>query len=607
MGARLAIADSQLVSESMHLDLAPKIIVDLFAGGGGTSTGIEMGLGISPHVAINHNDDALSMHRMNHPTTRHYIADVFEVCPKGVVKFFGNRPIAALHASPDCTHHSQAANGQPRDEKIRALSWVVVRWAGQVRPDFISVENVKQLTLWGPLVAKRDPMTGRVLKTDGTVAAPGEVVPRNQQYLVPDKKKAGRTWRRFVSSLEGMGYKVEWRRLVAADYDTGTTRERLFLIARCDGKPIVWPEATNAKEAVDGKKTWVGAAESIDWSIECPSIFTRKRPLAGPTLKRIARGMDRFVLSSDDPYIVPTAPNDGSDLVAGHISTFRSNTDGQDLKAPLKTITAGGKPKRDSTGNPFSLCTASLIQAAHGDGQPGRAQRWGKGCRDVRDPIGAVTGSGGHALAVATMVQTGYGEREGQASRCLDIRKPLGTAVAGGVKHALAIAYLMQANGGFCTTSGHDLREPMSTITNTGSQQQLICTSLVDYQLTQRHLHQALQVAMFLVDYSPDEGRWLSIKQRRNALTVHECLELVTVVIKGTAYVMVDIGLRMLVPQELYRAQGFPANYIIDHGHDGRVFTRSKQVRMVGNSVPPKLAAAIYRANLSELAVRRTA
>ena len=692
------------------LDLTPEIIVDLFAGGGGASTGIEKALGFPPHVAVNHNPVALSMHRMNHPFTRHHIADVFEVDPRAVVHFMGNRPIAALHASPDCTHHSQAASGQPRNKKIRALPWVVVRWAGQVRPRMITLENVKQILKWGPLIAKRCQKTGRVIKKDGkTVAVPGERVPVQDQFLIPNPKKLGQTWRHFTATLERIGYKVETQIRVAADRGVPTTRERLYMVGRCDGQPIVWNPPSHAKNPGKGQKPWRTAAECMDWGIPCPSIFTRKKPLAPATLRRIARGIKKYVLDSASPFIVP-------------IAHFNGSTPVQSIDEPLRTITAHPKggtfamvaptivPATHQGGDrvhgidePLRTITAAhrgelmmsapvMVQAAHGDGKPGRAQRWGPGCKAIDAPLGTITGSGGHAIAAAALVQTGYSERNGQLPRSLDIEQPLGTVVGTG-KHALASAYLMQANGGFNITPGHDVRDPMSTITNTGSQQQVVaaelcaahepipmaedglsdhetiaafmssyytddsdrCRSmgspvptvttanrvgvvaahlahlrgncdardlrdplqtisangqhhaLVEYTLSPEVEAGALRVAAFLLEYYSEGGQWSDLRGPVNTITTRDRLALVTVVIKGTPYVVVDIGLRMLSAAELYLAQGFPDDYVIDRGHDGRRFTKDEQVRMVGNSVPPQEIEDIYRANLGELALGRAA
>lgn len=546
----------------MQLDLHDKLIVDLFAGGGGMSTAFERAFGRGPDIAVNHDDDALSMHRVNHPQTRHFVADVYEVCPVAVTQ---GRQVGWLHGSPDCTHHSQAAGGQPRSKKIRGLGWVLPRWAGQVRPDVISMENVKQMLKWGPLVAKRDPATGRCLKrtTDAkgkTVWLPaekGERVPVQEQYLIPDKKREGQTWRRFVATFEALGYRCGYRVRCAADAGGHTTRTRLFFIARRDGAPIVFPDPKYFKAPAKGQKRWKAAAECIDFSIPCRSIFERERPLAEATLKRIAMGIRKFVLESPRPFIVNMAHGE--------------------RVAPV------------------------MIQAAHGDGKPDGVKRWGNGCRDVAQPIGTITASGGHAVAAAVLVQTGYGERDGQAPRVLDVEQPLGTVVGTG-KHALAAAYLMQANGGFNTTLGHAADEPFSTVTNSGSQQQLIAATLSPIEEAG-----ATQVAAFLMRYYGQGGQWSELADPMTTITTKDRMGLVTVSIAGTPYVIVDVGLRMLAPRELYRAQDFPESYIIDRGHDGRRFSRAAQVRMVGNSVNPVDAADFLVMNAPWLAVRRAA
>ncbi len=281
-----------------------EIIVDFFCGGGGAGTGLEMGLGRPVAVAKNHSAAAISMHTANHPTARHFTTDVFDGDPDAEC---AGRPVGWFHMSPDCTHHSQAAGGQPRKREIRNLSWIGLKWAGKKRPRVISLENVKQILQWGPLIAKRCKATGRVMKVDGTVAAQGERVPVHQQFLVPDPKRKGQTWHRFVQLLQGMGYQVEWQVGRACDYGAPTSRERLFMIARCDGHPIVWPAPTHAKAPAKGQKKWRSAAECIDWSIPCPSIFERKKPLAAATLRRVAKGMRKFVLDAADPFIVPIA------------------------------------------------------------------------------------------------------------------------------------------------------------------------------------------------------------------------------------------------------------------------------------------------------------
>ncbi len=665
-----------MLTPQLVLGLTNKIVVDIFAGGGGWSTAYEQATGQHVHIAINHNPDALSMHEVNHPQARHYIADVWEVCPRQATD---GMPVGWLHLSPDCTDHSQAKGGQPRRKNIRALAWVTVRWAGTVRPDIISLENVVQILKWGRLIAKRDPATRRVVKLDGTVAAPGERVPVEQQYLVPDPKQQGKHWHRLVAILRGMGYAVEWRELNAADYGAGTTRTRLFMMARRDGLPITWPQATHHKKPAKGQRGWRPAADGIDWSIEGKTIFGRKKPLADATMRRIARGLKRYVLDSADPFIVPIAnwSRDGS----------------HSAQQPISTITAkprGGAPVLAGVG-----------------GRAGQSEP-----RPASEPHYTITRKGDSAIIAPVLIQAGYGEREGQAPRSLDLQQPLGTVTAGGIKHALASGYLVQAghgegkpgarrwsygcndpadpvgtltasnggfsaatafmvqaNGGYNATPAHDVRRAASTITNSGSQQQLITAhlttlrrhstgtdasepvagiaargqhhglvaahltamsqnvigsdmrepaqtvlagaarfGLVQYDLAPEDEAGALQVAAFLMRYYGEGGQWGDLREPASTLTTRDRLALVTVHIQGTPYVIVDIRLRMLTPAELYDLQGFPRDYIITHGHDGRVFTKSQQVHMVGNSVSPPPAVALIQANAPhELLLRKAA
>lgn len=579
-----------------------EIIIDLFAGGGGASTGLEIGLGRTVAVAINHNPAAISMHEANHPHARHYQSDVWTVDP---VEAMSGRRVGWLHASPDCTHHSQAAGGQPRKKEIRDLSWVTIKWAGKVRPRVISLENVKQIRQWGPLIAKRCKATGRVMKLDGTVAQPGERVPRGEQFLVPDPKRKGITWRRFLRQLESLGYQVDHWVLKNCDYGDPTIRERLYLVARRDGVTPQKPVQTHAAKPAKGQKKWRTAAECIEWDDLGKSIFGRKRPLAEATLRRVAKGIFREVLERKQPFIVPIA-NWSRDAVKA-------------VDAPLNTVTA-----------------------------------WPRG--------------GSFAVASPTLIQMGYGEREGQAPRVPGIDKPLGTVVAGGIKHAAVSAFFVQANGGYNTTHCRPAEAPMSTVTNKGSQQQLACASLVQLSqncdgraideplrtvraggqhhglisaflsrqfgnsfgqaadkpaptttaggggktamvtctLSPEHEAGALRVAAFLVSYYGTDN----ISNPADPLatvTTKDRLALVTVWIGGDPYVIVDICLRMLKPRELYRAQGFPDSYEIERGYDGRTFTKSEQVHMCGNSVSPGTMAAIAAANNPWAASQREA
>ena len=588
-----------MLTPQFHLDIRNELIVDLFAGGGGMSSAIEHATGLCPDIACNHDSDAISMHEANHPQTKHFQADVYELCPKAATK---GRPVGLLHLSPDCTHHSQAAGGQPRNKATRSLSWVGKRWAGQAKPRVITLENVKEIQKWGPLVAKRCKKTGRVLKLDGTVAAPGEVVPVSQQHLVPNPKKQGQTWKRFVQCLREIGYQVDWRLLIAADSGAPTTRERLFMVARCDGQPIVWPEPTHSKTPEKGKKKWRSAAECIDFNNVGRSIFGREKPLADNTLKRIAKGIKKFVLDCPEPFIVNQMTNNkprpvseamatittgGNKLLANPVIVPIAHYNGSEpvhnTAEPLRTITATPKGGSFAVSNP--VLAPVHITAGHGEGK-GATQRRGHGTKAITDPCNTITASGG-----------------GQS---------------------VATAYMMQANGGFNVTVGKPMDEPMTTITVTGSQQQLVAMmierqfgtgtgadiaqplptimtrgsgkcGLVGCELGETE-HKALEVAQFLINYYGN-GDARDKSMPMDTITTRDRLALVTVYIKGEPFYIVDITLRMLEPKELYKAQGFPDDYRITHGHDGRQFTKTAQVRMVGNSVSPPPAIALIKAN----------
>lgn len=569
-----------------------EINVDLFAGGGGASTGLEMGLGRPVHIAINHNPAAISMHEANHPGALHLQTDVWAVDP---VQTLAGRRIGWFHASPDCTHHSQAAGGQPRKKEIRDLSWVVIKWAGIGRPRIISLENVKQIRQWGPLIAKRCKVTGRVMKLDGGVAEHGERVPRNEQFLVPDPKRKGSTWRKFLACLEALGYVVEHQVLRACDFGAPTSRERLFLVARRDGQPIAWPEPTHAAKPAKGQKPYRTAAECIDFSLPSQSIFSRKKPLADATMRRIAKGIQREVLQKAKPFIVPIA-NWSRDAI-------------QSVDQPLNTVTAWPR------GGSFAVATPSFVQLGHGD-KDGRPPRH----RGLHEPVGPIMAGGGkfgvataflaqanggfntmHSRGldetVSTVTNTGSQQQLVTANlvhmrgncdaRALD--DPLHTISAGGQHHALATAFLSRQFG---ASVGQGLDEPAPTITAGGGGK----SALVELTLSADAEQGALRCAAFLMSYY-GAGNLSSPGAPLPTITTKDRLALVTVWIGGDPYVIVDICLRMLQPHELYAAQGFPPNYIITHGHDGRTFNKSEQVHMCGNSVSPPPMAAIARAN----------
>ena len=477
------------------LDVHDELIVDLFAGGGGASCGIEMATGRQVDVAINHDAAAVAMHQANHPQTTHHVCDVFEADPRVVT---GGEPVGLLWASPDCTDHSKAKGGKPtRNRKRRALAWVVCRWAGQVRPRVICLENVEEFVDWGPLVGK-----------------PGA--------YRRDPRRKGDTFRQWVRELEGHGYRVEWRELRACDYGAPTIRKRLFVVARCDGEPIVWPERTHGPGT---RRRYHTAADCIDWRVPMCSIFatpdeakawarywrkqgwklgTPKRPLAENTMERIAAGVQRYIIEADEPYVV------------GHI-------------AP-------------------------------------------------------------------TMVQSGYGEREGQAPRVLDLHAPLGTIVGGGQKHALVAAYLAKH---FTGVDGVPLTEPAPTVTTIDHN--ALVTAALDGAPDRSE-----QVTAFIQSYY-GEGVGQEMGDPLRTITTKDRMGLVTVQHQGERYPITDIAMRMLWPRELYRAQGFPDNYVIDRGADGRRFTKTEQVRLVGNSVSPQVAAAIIAANVPDMIARDAA
>lgn len=546
------------------LDVHNELIVDLFAGGGGMSEGIFRALGRHPDIAINHNDDALSMHRVNHPQTRHFVADVFEVDPRGATQ---GRLVGHLHLSPDCTHHSQAAGGQPRNGKIRALTWVGKRWAGQVKPRTITLENVTQILKWSPLIAKRCKQTGRAVKLDGTVAEKGEVVPRDKQFLVPDKKREGKTWRAFKRQLEQLGYVVETKSIMAADLGAHTTRERLYMIARCDGVPITWPQQTHFKKPAKGQKKWNGAHECIDFSLPSKSIFEREKPLADATLRRVAKGVKKFVLDNGAPFIVPIAHFNGSEPV-------------HDITEPMRTITAFPK------GGSLALVTPVMIQAGHGEGKSDGVKRWGAGFNDIKDPLGTITASGGYSLATAFLAQY-YGDKSpnGEA-RGQDLNEPLFTQTTEN-RHALVTAHICTMRKNIDSES---IEEPLSTVTTSGAHH-----ALVECHLNKSGVEdKALRVAAFLMSYYGTDCM-SELDHPMPTITTKDRLALVTVIYKGEKYLIVDICLRMLQPHELYAAQGFGKDYIIDVGHDGRKFTKTTQVKLCGNSVSPIAAEALAR------------
>ena len=511
--------------ESNHLG---ELIIDNFAGGGGASIGIAKAVGRSVDIAINHDVEALAMHQRNHPETRHYCENILDIDP---VKVCAGRPVGMAWFSPDCTHHSKAKGGKPRKKEIRALAWIVVRWAAKVRPRVIFLENVEEFQDWGPL-------------KDGQ----------------PIKARKGETFRRWVEQLRDLGYVVDWRLLSAHDYGAPTTRRRLFLVARCDGQPIVWPRATHGKGP--GLKPYRTAAECLDFSIPCPSIFLSKeqakvmgviRPLAENTLKRIAKGLKRYVLDDPKPFIVTLSH--GSDR-------FR----GQSIDNPLPTITGT---------NQHGLCSPYLVGIDNKSS--GDSAAWGP-----KEPVRTITTENRFAMVALTLIQTGYGEREGQAPRCLDIHKPLGTVVAGGAKHALVSTFIAKHYGGVV---GHDVDRPLGTVTTVDHHS--LVSAFMERQTDGAALRHKDGLSAFFVKYYGC-GDGAPADEPMHTITTKDRFGLVTV--EGHDYQIVDIGLRMLQPRDLARAQGMPDSYEL-------VGSKTRQVRSIGNSVSPPPAEALVRSN----------
>jgi DNA (cytosine-5)-methyltransferase 1 len=565
---------------TLPLALLDELIIDNFAGGGGASEGIEEAFGRPVDIAINHNAEALAMHAANHPHTAHYCESVWDVDPIEVTR---NQPVGLVWLSPDCKHFSKAKGGKPVEKKIRGLAWVALRWAAKCKPRVIMLENVEEFRTWGPLQ----------IDAEGNAR--------------PDPSKKGQTFRSFVRQLEGQGYAVDWRELRACDYGAPTIRKRFFLVARRDGLPICWPKPTHgapgSKEVKSGKlQPWRTAAECIDWSIPCPSIFERKKPLAEATLRRIAKGVMRYVVESGNPFIVPQA-QDGAYVAPTLVQTGYGEREGQapralDIGKPLGTV-VGGAAKH-------ALVSAFL--AKHYTGVVGS---------DLRDGLGTITSSDHHSLVTAHMVTIdNQSSQSGQSA----ITAPLKTTVTEN-RHALVAAHLVHMGHGEGKDGGkrfshgvRDIEDPLNTVTASGVPGAIVTSSLIKLRgtsstaATDEPLHTVsaggqhhAEVRAFLLSYygtdqDPQIGGPLA------TVTSRDRFGLVT--IKGQDYQIVDIGLRMLSPRELFHAQGFPADYIIgDDAGQGLHLTKSAQVRMCGNSVCPPLSEALVRANFAHEAL----
>jgi len=524
------------------------LVVDNFAGGGGASTGIEAAIGRPVDVAINHDAQAIAMHQANHPHTFHVQNDIWSVDPVAVTK---GQHVRLAWFSPDCTHFSKAAGRRPRQQNIRDLAWVVIRWAGEVRPDVIMLENVEEFQTWGPL------------DEDG----------------YPDRARAGETFAEWYRQLEILGYEVERRELRAADYGAPTIRKRLFIIARRDGMPIVWPDVTHAKAPTPDLLPWRAAAECIDWSVPVPSIFDRQRPLVEATQRRIAAGIKRYVLDDPDPFLVPGFLVG----VGGRAGQSRPRSAGE----PMATTTA----KADT-----ALVTPYLHNLTHG----GRAE-------DIESPFMTITGAhrGEKALIAPSIVPMTHGNPP------VSVRAPLGTTTTQHNKHLLTTAFLVKHFGGMV---GVRADTPLPTTTTRNTQIQIATSHLMHLRGTgvpHRFSDPLLTVAAggthyaevraLLVKFYGNDHHGQGMQTPFGTMTTKDRFGLVTVWIQGEPWVMTDIGMRMLTPRELYRAQGFPEGYIIDPLFGGKPLPKTHQVRMCGNSVCPPVAEAMVGANVGRL------
>lgn len=551
-----------------------ELIIDNFAGGGGASMGIEMATGRQVDIAINHDIDAVRMHEVNHPHTKHYCESVWDVDPREVCE---GRPVGLAWFSPDCKHHSKARGGKPVEKNIRGLAWVVRRWVATVKPRIVMLENVEEFQDWGPLA------------------------PSPEGDFYPCPKRKGRTFKKFVKMLKSYGYQVDWRELRACDYGTPTIRKRLFLVARCDGMPIVWPQPTHGDpasvEVKSGKlKPWRTAAECIDWSVPCPSIFERKKPLVEATCRRIAKGIMRYVINAAEPFIVPgnVAP-----FITEHANA--SNQRNMPADAPLRTQMAQVK------GGHFAVVAPTLVQVGYGEreGQSPRVPGLNKPLgtvvasggkhalvtafmakhytgvigSDLRDPLATVTGVDHNSLVTANLVHMGHGEGKKGGKRfshgVRGIGNPLNTVTASGSTAGLVTSHMVKLRG---DNVGSRTDEPLHTISAQGTHHAEVRAFLIKYYGT---------------DQDPQLGKPL------HTITTIDRFALVTV--RGELYAIVDIGLRMLTPRELFTAQGFPRNYVIARDGRGKIFTKTAQVSRCGNSVCPPLAEALVRVNYVEM------
>ncbi len=595
-----------------------ELFVDNFAGGGGASTGIELAIGRSVDIAINHDPDAIAMHKANHPSTKHYCEDVWQVDP---VEACAGKPVALAWFSPDCKHFSRAKGGKPMDKNIRGLAWVAVKWAYAVRPRVIMLENVPEIQTWGPLGEDNKPIKERAGETfAGFVLALTTGIPADHPAFreMCDALGIAIDSPMAYDLQNGLGYVIDFRVLKSCDYGAPTTRTRFYMIGRCDGKQIVWPKPTHGKRGSSGVREgrllpYRTAADCIDWSIPAQSIFEREKPLAENTLRRIARGIQKFVIENPEPFIVsvnhagdrfrgqkideplqtvtakhgygvvvPTimcnnTNNTGASadsplptvttgnrnyLITPIITTFNQNSKGQEIDRPIDTVMAGATR--------FGMVAPTLIQY-HSETAKDEVRG-----QELDEPLMTQDTSNRYALSVAHIMKNYAGNYKGAGS---DVYAPLDTITAKD-HNSLVTAHILTLRNNM---DGQPADEPLSTVSCSGA-------------------HHA-EVEAFLVKYF-SSGAAKSVHEPLDTVTTKDRFALVT--IHGEEYIITDIRMRMLQPRELFNAQGFPDDYIIDIDYEGKPYPKSKQVARCGNAVTPPVPAALVRANLPEHCVEST-
>lgn len=626
------------------------LFIDGFAGGGGASTGIAWAIGRDVDHAINHSETAIAIHRANHPAADHHCTDIrIPMLPQTVTK---GQAVAGAWFSPDCKEFSKAKGGPVKDRSIRALCWEVVAWLKEVRPTVGYLENVEEFEYAAPLGDDGHPLKGQ----------------------------EGREFKRFQKAIRALGYRVQHKLLRACDYGAPTSRKRLYMVMRCDGLPIVWPKPTHGRPDAPGVRSgkllaYRTAAECIDWSIPCRSIFGRKKDLADSTMRRIAHGVMRYVVNAAKPFIVGTAFNntrasrifDPQDplrtvttqpeygavdaVLAPHITKFYSTGVGSPMDREMPTVTANGAASRAAAATPLGRAEAIMVPHINTNRN---AQ---KPFTAADEPTHTITAGGAHQNVVQAALVT-YGQHGGhnrpidephhtvaaskkdtngvvtaflssfygsnKSGGGGDPEIPHKTVRAGGQHHGLVAAHIEQANGGPRNTrsAGRDARRPMSTATTSGSQQRVVETTMVEEgALPPEMMERAVQVAAFLVKYYATDGenevsQSQPVDRPLDTITTKARFAVVTVTIDAVTYIIVDIGLRMLTPRELARAQGFPDSYILDPecwyttDKGNRKFGRlpkAMQISAIGNSVCPPVARALVAANQPGLPEIRSA